>query len=88
MRNVSAGRLLAIALLMLASSGCGVLDWLGKHPPANNPAPVPPPVRKAIAERWTPHSAYACLMANHRILSLSRSQSGARPWTSRPASLC
>ena len=38
----------ACALVVLAASitftsGCGVLDWLGKHPPPNNPPPPPRP---------------------------------------------
>jgi hypothetical protein len=32
-----------LAAVVVFTSGCGVLDWLGKHPPPNNPPPPPRP---------------------------------------------
>jgi hypothetical protein len=41
------GRALSAALVLLAvllsTSGCAVLDWMGKHHPPNNPPPPPRP---------------------------------------------
>jgi hypothetical protein len=32
-----------ILLAVLSTSGCAVLDWMGKHHPPNNPPPPPRP---------------------------------------------
>jgi len=34
---------IALTAVLVTTSGCGVLDWLGKHPPPNNPPPPPRP---------------------------------------------
>jgi hypothetical protein len=35
--------LVVLVAVIVGTSGCGVLDWLGKHPPPNNPPPPPRP---------------------------------------------
>jgi hypothetical protein len=34
---------IVLSAIFVITSGCGVLDWLGKHPPPNNPPPPPRP---------------------------------------------
>jgi hypothetical protein len=47
MRLLRSAQALSAALVLLAvllgTSGCAVLDWMGKHPPPNNPPPAPRP---------------------------------------------
>lgn len=48
----------ALTAVLVATSGCGVLDWLGKHPPPNNPPPPPRP-KSTVTFLWLAATKHA-----------------------------